>query len=507
MSQILVLCPTRELALQVAGEFGSIAKYRGLTVVPVYGGAPISKQIRQLEEGAHAVVGTPGRMLDHIRRGTLELDNIRFLVLDEADEMLSMGFEKEISAIIENIPERRQTLLFSATIPSDIQRLAQRYMNDPTVLSLSDDFIGAKEIEHTFYMVSGTGRIADLVRIIDVEDPDSALVFCNTRDDVQLVAAGLKRHGFAVDWMSSDLSQPDREVAMGRMRNGGVRFLVATDVAARGIDISHVTHVINYTFPESLEVYIHRTGRTGRMGRTGWAVSLITPRDVGNLYFLKLQYKINPIERELPSLGEVAARRESDLLNKLLADHTDSISAAHVSLARRVMNHLRGTEIVAALLEQVLGPLDEERGKEAEDHRRSRDGSPLPPAPKEEPPKRRERPKRSRPSKSSNEPEAGSDAPDESSQSEQEQDQDETPSFKEIYLSVGRRDDVHSDTIAEMLIEAGIDEELIDRIRVRDRSTFIGVRADMAEKTISALDGVTFGDRVASAEHAKRSRT
>lgn len=514
--QMLALCPTRELALQVAGELSSIGKHRDLKVAPVYGGAAISKQISQLEEGVHAVVGTPGRVLDLIRRGHFKLDNIRFLVLDEADEMLSMGFEKEISAIIEQLPTRRQTLLFSATIPNDIQRLSQRYLNEPTVLSLSDDYVGAKEVEHAFYMVSGTGRLADLIKVIDVEDPDSALIFCNTRDDVQLVANGLKRQGFNVEWISSDLSQNEREAAMKRMRGEDVRFLVATDVAARGIDISHVTHVINYTFPESLEVYIHRTGRTGRMGRTGWAISLITPRDVGNLYFLKLQYRITPIERDLPTTGEMAARLESDILAKLIEDHRGASNEATLSLARRVQNHARGTEIIAGLLQSTLDSLD---GEEPKTIRRGRKSPPVKVSEKKkaeetESPRRsrsKSAPLTERPSKQANAPEApqnedSAPQPEPSDERNGRDGDDGRLTFKEIYLSVGRRDGVRAGQISELLEQAGIERDNIGRIRVRDRSTFVGVNAEHSDAAIAALDGAKIGDRVAMAELARRSR-
>ena len=505
--QVLILCPTRELAIQVSSEMEALGRHRGLSVVPIYGGASINKQFQQLEAGVQAVVGTPGRVLDHIRRRTLVLGNIRYLVLDEADEMLSMGFEKEISAILEQVPEGRQTLLFSATIPRELQRLTQRYFMKPMVISLSDDYVGAKEVQHTFYMVSGTGRINDLMKVIETENPDSAMVFCNTREDVQVVAGGLKRHGFSVDWISSDLSQTDREKAMGRMRSGDARFLVATDVAARGIDISHVTHVINYTFPEALDVYIHRTGRTGRMGRTGYAVSLITPRDVGNLYFLRLTYKIDPIERDLPTQGEEKAQQESDILATLLSDYRAMPAGNLLSLSRRVLNHAYGREIVANLLGRYLveHPAAAEEGQQA---RRGRPGEPT--AQLEQP--RSSAPRGRRNSRRSSERERaprrerrpeGVEEP----VAQETTNGDDALSFKEIYLNVGRRDGVDREGIEAHLQKAELDLDLVDKVRVRDRSTFVGVRADLLGAALAALDGARFGDRVALAEPAKRSRS
>jgi ATP-dependent RNA helicase DeaD len=291
--QVIVLLPTRELALQVAAETARIcATTTGLAVVPVYGGSPMGRQIEQLRDGAQIICGTPGRVLDHIRRGTLKLDKIKCVVLDECDEMLSMGFQEDIETILEETPTSRQTLLFSATIPEGIQRLARRFMREPETIKLSADFVGVHEIRHTYYSIPGGQREAELLRILAFEEPERALIFCNTRDDTARVADHLRRHGQNADPISSDLSQSEREDVMQRMRAGSIRFLVATDVAARGIDIENLPCVINYTFPESPEVYIHRTGRTGRAGRSGHAISLIGPTEVGSFYYLKLLYKI-----------------------------------------------------------------------------------------------------------------------------------------------------------------------------------------------------------------------
>jgi ATP-dependent RNA helicase DeaD len=267
--QALILAPTRELALQVAQELGRIAAYRNLVVVPVYGGAPMGRQIEALRAGAQIVAGTPGRVLDHIRRGTLKTDQIKMLVLDECDEMLSMGFQEEIEKILAELPPKheRQTLLFSATIPEEIERIGKRHMREYEKVVLSADFIGVHEIAHRYYLVSGLGRTRDLLKILEYERPESALIFCNTREDTGVVAGFLASHGYDAENISSDLAQTDRERVMGKMRAKTLKFLVATDIAARGIDISGLPYVINYTFPESPEVYIHRTGRTGRAVR------------------------------------------------------------------------------------------------------------------------------------------------------------------------------------------------------------------------------------------------
>ena len=310
--QAIVLLPTRELALQVAAELAKICAYRQITVVPVYGGAPMGRQVEQLRAGGQIVCGTPGRVLDHLRRGTLRLDRVRCAVLDECDEMLSMGFQEDIEAILEKTPAERQTLLFSATVPEGIQRLSRRYLRNPEFLKLSADYIGVHEIKHLYYSIPAIHRETELLRILAFEEPKSAIIFCNTREETGRVAEFLRQHGHDAEAISSDLSQSDRERVLGRMRAGGIKFLVATDVAARGIDIENLSHVFNYTFPESPEIYVHRTGRTGRAGRQGTAVSLIGPTEVGSFYYLKLLYKIKPDERALPSEAEIRSHREGE---------------------------------------------------------------------------------------------------------------------------------------------------------------------------------------------------
>jgi ATP-dependent RNA helicase DeaD len=356
--QALVLSPTRELALQVSQELGKICAYRNVQVVPIYGGAPMGRQIDALKAGAQIVAGTPGRVLDHIRRGTLKTEGVRILVLDECDEMLSMGFLEEIEKIIAELPpkEQRQTLLFSATIPEEIDRIGRRHLKAAEKVVLSADFVGVHEIAHRYYLVSGLGRTRDLLRVIEFEQPDSAIIFCNTREDTAMVATFLQRNGFEAEAISSDLTQSDRERVMGRMRDRekGLKFLVATDIAARGIDISDLSHVINYTFPESPEVYIHRTGRTGRAGKSGVAISLIGPREIGSFYYLKLLYKIKPEERELPSELEMRTRREGERYQRLAEDHPGDPGDEWRSLARRVWQSPEGERLVAAIIKRAI---------------------------------------------------------------------------------------------------------------------------------------------------------
>jgi ATP-dependent RNA helicase DeaD len=352
--QALVLLPTRELALQVAAETARICANTALAVVPVYGGSPMGRQIEQLRAGAQVICGTPGRILDHIRRGTLQLDRIKCAVLDECDEMLSMGFQEDIENILSETPPTRQTLLFSATIPEGIQRLSRRFMRNPETLKLSADFIGVHEIRHTYYSIPGGQREAELLRVLAFEEPERAVIFCNTRDETGRVAEFLRKQGMVAEPISSDLSQSEREDVMQRMRAGKIRFLVATDVAARGIDIENLPCVINYTFPEAPEIYIHRTGRTGRAGRNGHAISLIGPTEVGSFYYLKLLYKIKPEERSLPSEAEVRSHREGERLTHLRAQLPGDPGPEWHSLARRLMVAIDAERLVGSLLRGAL---------------------------------------------------------------------------------------------------------------------------------------------------------
>jgi ATP-dependent RNA helicase DeaD len=382
--QALVLCPTRELALQVSREVEQIGQFRGTKVVAIYGGTSMSRQVEALEHGAQIVVGTPGRVLDHLRQRTLDPTSIRILVLDEADEMLSMGFARELNAILETLPKNRQGMFFSATIPADIERLAHTHLKDTELITLSSDQVGALEVAHYVYVTRPGDKIGQLVRILEVEDPESAIIFCNTRDETQRAAEALKTRGFDADWLNGDLPQGDRERVMNATREGRLRFLVCTDVAARGIDISHLTHVINYDFPETAEQYVHRTGRTGRAGRTGTAIALVGPKDIGNLYLLRLTYKIRPIEKQLPSEGEVKTRAEMDLLQLFVDAFANR--AAHpddLSLARRLLTHPDAEPIVAGLLRDHLGARGGDVAMEAAEARRARN-----PPPETRPPER-----------------------------------------------------------------------------------------------------------------------
>jgi ATP-dependent RNA helicase DeaD len=504
--QALVLCPTRELALQVSREVELIAKVRGTQIIAIYGGASMSRQIEALEAGAQIVVGTPGRVLDHLRQGTLDPAGIRVLVLDEADEMLSMGFAKELNAILERLPKNRQGLFFSATLPPDIQRLAKTHLRDAELVALSSDQVGALEITHYVYLWPGGDKAGHLVRILEVEDPESAIVFCNTRDETQRVAEALKTRGYDADWLNGDLPQSDRERVMNATREGKLRFLVATDVAARGIDISHLTHVINFDFPESAEQYVHRTGRTGRAGRTGTAISLVGPKDIGNVYLLRLTYKIRPIEKQLPSTGELRTRAEMDLLQVFVdAFATREAHPDDLSLARRLLTHENAERIVAGLLRDHLGARGGDAQTSASEARRARNPEPqaqakphahTKPSPAARPP---QPPQPTRASERESAPSLPRYTESDASAEEPQLDAD----FVQMFVNVGKREGVRASDLQKLLTDKGVTAEETGRIRIRDRMSFVPVKKTAFDRAVAALTGQVIGGRAVLAELAK----
>ncbi|WP_027417892.1 DEAD/DEAH box helicase [Aneurinibacillus terranovensis] len=322
--QAIVLTPTRELAIQVSGELRKIAKYKRVRTLPIYGGQSIGHQIRALKQGVQVVIGTPGRVLDHLRRKTLRLDQVKMLVLDEADEMLDMGFQEDIESIIQETSSDRQTLLFSATMPQEILRLARKYMNDPQTVAISRKEVTAPTIEQVYYKVFERSKLESLCRIIDSEDLELGIVFCRTKRGVDELTEALQERGYMASGLHGDLSQAQRDKVMKSFRDSTIELLVATDVAARGIDVGNVSHVINYDIPQDPESYVHRIGRTGRAGRKGIALTLVTPREMKQLRTIEKVSKSTLESRNVPSLEEVMERQQTlwkqQIVNLLAGD-------------------------------------------------------------------------------------------------------------------------------------------------------------------------------------------
>jgi ATP-dependent RNA helicase DeaD len=315
--QALVLAPTRELANQSAVEILKLGRHRGVRCLPVYGGVGYTAQLEGLKEGAHVIVGTPGRILDHLGSGRMSFDRVKTVIFDEADELLSLGFWPDMREIRSYLPGKRQSCLFSATLPERVLALARAFLHEPEYVSMVEGHVSPSEIEHFFYVTTAKEKEANLRRIIEYEDPESAIIFCNTKDDVRFVTAFLQRHGLDADQISGDLPQAAREKAMALIKAGELRFLVATDVAARGIDISDLSHVISYAAPESAEVYVHRTGRTGRVGKAGVAISLVSGLDIGAFRNLQKVNKIVIEERALPGEENLLSRVRDRLAVKV----------------------------------------------------------------------------------------------------------------------------------------------------------------------------------------------
>jgi ATP-dependent RNA helicase DeaD len=348
----LVLCNTRELALQVAQEIEALGKHKDLRVVAIYGGAGMGQQTDALEDGAEVIVGTPGRVYDHIRRGNLKLESTRIAVLDEADEMLSAGFYEEVTKILDYLPKDRQTLLFSATVPPDIEHLAQKYLRDPETILLSGDVFTVEHIHNVLYhLVDQYPKPRNLLYLIEREDPEAAIVFCNLRTDTELVANVLNRNGFDAEMLNGDLPQKERERVMAKVKRGEVRFMVATDIAARGIDISDLSHVINYSLPEDPAVYLHRVGRTGRIGKKGTAISLVSGAELNTLGVLEKKYNIQFETRQLPT-PEDARKLWTDKHVRELRDAMQAGTAfeAFLPLAQDLMARDDGRVLLAYAL-------------------------------------------------------------------------------------------------------------------------------------------------------------
>jgi ATP-dependent RNA helicase DeaD len=516
--QVLVLEPTRELALQVAEAFGRIGAPRGVRVAPIYGGAPIGPQRMALAAGVEVVVGTPGRVLDHLGRRWLSLHAVRAVVLDEGDEMLSRGFLEDIERILSKLPAERQTLLFSATVSDDIARLAGRHQRDPVRIDLSGDQIAAQEVRHVFYPIAGTSRPRDLLHVLEQENPDSALIFCNTRDETAVVAEHLRRHGLDAEPISSDLTQRDRERVMARMKEGGLRYLVATDVAARGIDISGLALVVNYSFPESPDGYVHRTGRTGRAGRAGLAISLVGPKEIGSLYYLKLVHKIRPEERRLPTDSERLARREAERLADAVRRIPETPDAEFVSLARRVAHGGDAERIVAGLLQSVLSA-DSAPAAIARPARRE---PAAPAAPRAaEPVEAAEPTSRPARARASEAPSAGGkefweqwadtrrrdpgEAPDVASAAPGPASSSSDAGMVRLYVNLGRKEGITPPEIVALLCDvAGVDRHDIGRVQIRDTHSYVSIRAEVQAPVVEKLAGRSHKGRSLVVEPARR---
>jgi ATP-dependent RNA helicase DeaD len=367
--QVLILCPTRELAVQVAQEIHKLALFkRGITALPIYGGQSYDRQFEGLRQGAQIVIGTPGRTMDHMRRGTLRLDQVKLVVLDEADVMLDMGFREDIETILQGVPAQRQTVFFSATMPRPIQDLIRKYSRDPQTVRIDQKAMTVPTVEQVFYEVDRRFKIELLTRLIDLHDLRLGIIFCNTKRMVDDLTDHLSAQGFSADRLHGDMSQMMRDRVMNKFRKSGLEFLVATDVAARGIDVDDVQVVFNYDLPYDGEDYLHRIGRTGRAGKSGIAISFASGRELFQIQQIERFTRVRMRRGQPPTAGEVDEARESQFLDKLrttlksaafkrqdhLIEHLLEEGFSSIDIASALIHHLNEGQISAAPIQAPI---------------------------------------------------------------------------------------------------------------------------------------------------------
>ncbi|TRW89683.1 DEAD/DEAH box helicase [Candidatus Methylobacter oryzae] len=471
--QVLVLAPTRELAIQVAEAFQRYAAHlKGFHVLPIYGGQDYSTQLRQLKRGAHVVVGTPGRVMDHMRKGTLNLDGLTHLVLDEADEMLRMGFIDDVEWILEQIPEQRQIALFSATMPTVIRKIAQEYLHEPEHVTIKVKTTTAENIRQRYWLVSGVHKLDALTRILEVETFDGMIIFVRTKTATVELAEKLEARGYSAAAINGDMSQALRERAINNLKNGKLDILIATDVAARGLDVDRITHVVNYDIPYDTESYVHRIGRTGRAGRSGDAILFIAPRERNLLSNIERATKQKVEEMGLPSTEVINNKR----ISRFKQNITDTLAAEELSFFSQLVeqyqqeHNVSALEIASALAKLVQGDTPllmqnlPKRAKDSREDRPSRD--------RDDRPSRSERSSRERKPKRA----FGGGADIE----------------MEMYrIEVGHNHGVKPGNIVGAIAnETGIDGDHIARIRIQDNYSTVELPAGMPKELFQELKKV-----------------
>lgn len=458
-TQALVLAPTRELALQVAEAFGRYgAHLPRINVLPIYGGASYTVQLSGLKRGAQVVVGTPGRVIDHLERGSLDLSHLDYLVLDEADEMLAMGFAEDVERILADTPEYKQVALFSATMPSAIRRITSRYLHDPVEVTVKAKTTTAENITQRYIEVAGPRKMDALTRVLEVEPFEAMIVFVRTKQATEEVAEKLRARGFSAAAINGDIAQAQRERTITALKNGNIDILVATDVAARGLDVERISHVVNYDIPNDPEAYVHRIGRTGRAGRSGTALLFVNPRERHLLRLIEKVTRQKLIEAELPSVDDVNAQRVAKFSDAI----TNHLGASGIELFRRLVedysreHNVPMADIAAALALQ------------------SRDGEAFlmvePP-----PDKRRERAKPDR----------------DGSRDGRKSDRKGPPKegFATYRIAVGKRHKVNPGAIVGALAnEGGLNRSDFGHISIRVDHSLVELPAKLSGKTLKALD-------------------
>lgn len=364
--QVLVLTPTRELCIQIAEEVGKIGKYMKLKALPIYGGQDINRQIRALKGRPQIIIATPGRLMDHMNRKTIRLNNLKMVVLDEADEMLNMGFLEDIEQILSACPSERQTLMFSATMKREIESIANRFMQKPEIVKVKTQELTVPLIQQDFYEVPEKQKLEALCRLLDTQSPELALIFGRTKRRVDELSDALQKRGYLAEGIHGDLSQRQRDTVMGKFRNGEIEILVATDVAARGLDITGVSHVYNFDIPQDVDSYVHRIGRTGRAGQQGLAITFVEPREFGQLRNIERTIKKRLKRQQLPTVAEVKKERQKTVASKLTGVIEEGKSGEYKYLAEQLINEYDSLTVLAAALQLIANAEVENRDVDIE---------------------------------------------------------------------------------------------------------------------------------------------
>ncbi len=473
--QALILCPTRELAIQVCEEFRKLLKYKsGVSVLPIYGGQPIERQINGLKKGVQVVVGTPGRVMDHMRRHTIKTNNIRTVVLDEADEMLDMGFREDIETILEGINEQRQIVLFSATMKPAIMEIANEFQNDPKIVRVAHKELTVPTIEQVYMELREKNKTEALCRLIDVNMPELSIVFCNTKRKVDEVVEALQSRGYFAEGLHGDLKQQQRDVVMKKFRNRTLEVLVATDVAARGIDVDNVDLVFNYDLPQDEEYYVHRIGRTGRAGKEGKAYTFVVGREIYKLKELMRYTKSKIAEEKPPTVDDLEKMKSKVFMNKLKATIEEGELGKYVDLVEGFKNEyddFATLDIAAALLKMHLYDKDVkevdfslDKRREDKARNKSRDG-------------RDKKPRQV------------------------------DPNAVRLFLSIGRKDRITvRDIVGAIANECNISGKDIGSVDLFNEFTFVDVKEDHVKQIIKKMNGKKIRGVKVDIEKAKKSR-
>ncbi len=443
---VIILEPTRELAVQVAQEIDRVGSRKRVRVLPIYGGQSIENQIKALKHGVDVIVGTPGRVIDHLNRKTLALSAIKIVVLDEADEMLNMGFIEDIETILVKTPEARQTLLFSATMPQPIMVIARKYMKEPEKIRISPKDVVIPQIKQVFYEVREGDKINALSRLLDVENPQLAIVFCHTKREVDEVSMKLGQLGYNASALHGDFTQARRDEVMYKFREGMLDILVATDVAARGLDIKNVSHVVNFSIPQNPDSYVHRIGRTGRAGKSGIAITFVTPREYRHLRLIEQTAKTVIDKKRLPSADDVIKAREQNILKDVAGIIEAGNHTRYMQTVKSLSEHHSFADIAAAAFYVAYGEIKEQ-------------------------------------------------APGE---------QTETKGMVRLFMTIGRKDKIKvPDIVKSIASEANIPYSKIGNIDVLEKFTFVEVPAELADRVIRSVDDMIMKGKRIKIQQAK----